>query len=65
MSLMLTSLLFLAFFQLRIYRLYKSLVCISFSIALGADFDEEVMDVLEMMEDEVASQEVIFQSAME
>jgi len=37
----------------------------SFSIALGADFDEEVMDVLEMMEDEVASQEVIFQSAME
>ena len=37
----------------------------SFSIGLEADFDEEVMDVLEMMEGEVASQEIIFQSAME
>ena len=37
----------------------------SFSIALDADFDEEVMEVLEMMEGEVASQEIIFQSAME
>jgi len=37
----------------------------SFTIALEADFDEEVMDVIEMMEDEVASQEVTFQSAME
>lgn len=37
----------------------------SFTIALEADFDEEVMEMLEMMEDEVAGQEVIFQSAME
>ena len=37
----------------------------SFSIGLDADFDEEVMEVLEMMEGEVASQEIIFQSAME
>ena len=37
----------------------------SFSIGLEADFDEEVMEVLEMMEGEVASQEIIFQSAME
>ena len=31
----------------------------SFSIGLEADFDEEVMEVLEMMEDEIASQEII------
>lgn len=37
----------------------------SFSIGLEADFDEEVMEVIEMMEDEVAGQEIIFQSAME
>ena len=37
----------------------------SFSIGLEADFDEEVMEVLEMMEGEVAGQEIIFQSAME
>lgn len=37
----------------------------SFTIALAADFDEEVMEVLEMMEDEVAGQEITFQSAME
>lgn len=37
----------------------------SFSIGLEADFDEEVMEMLEMMEDEVASQEIIFQSVME
>ena len=37
----------------------------SFTIALEADFDEEVMDVLECMEGEVASQQVTFQTAME
>ena len=37
----------------------------SFTIALEADFDEEVMEVLEMMEGEVAGQEITFQSAME
>mmetsp|Transcript_85012 Transcript_85012/g.118114 ORF Transcript_85012/g.118114 Transcript_85012/m.118114 type:complete len:98 (-) Transcript_85012:129-422(-) len=37
----------------------------SFTIALEADFDEEVMEMIEMMEDEVANQEVTFQSAME
>ena len=37
----------------------------SFSIGLEADFDEEVMEVLEMMEGEVASQSIVFQSAME
>lgn len=37
----------------------------SFTIALEADFDEEVMEVLEMMEGEVAGQKIIFQSAME
>ena len=37
----------------------------SFTIAVEADFDEEVMEMIEMMEDEVAGQEVTFQSAME
>lgn len=37
----------------------------TFTIALEADFDEEVMDVLEMMEDHVKSSEITFQSAME
>mmetsp|Transcript_2607 Transcript_2607/g.3838 ORF Transcript_2607/g.3838 Transcript_2607/m.3838 type:complete len:98 (-) Transcript_2607:122-415(-) len=37
----------------------------SFSIALEADFDEEVMEVLECMEDEIAGQDIVFQSAME
>ena len=37
----------------------------SFSISVDADFDEEVMEVLEMMEDEVANQSIIFQSALE
>jgi hypothetical protein len=37
----------------------------SFTIALEADFDEEVMEHIEMMEDEVESQEITFQSAME
>lgn len=36
----------------------------SFTIALEADFDE-VMEAIEYMEDEVASQEVTFMSAME
>ena len=38
---------------------------VSFSISSEADFDEEVMEVLEMMEDEIASQEIIFQCVME
>ena len=38
---------------------------VSFSISSEADFDEEVMEVLEMMEDEVARQEIIFQCVME
>jgi len=37
----------------------------SFTIALEADFDEEVMEWIEMMEDEVENQGVIFQTAME
>ena len=37
----------------------------SFTIALEADFDEEVMEYIEMMEDEVASQEITFQTALE
>ena len=37
----------------------------SFTIALEADFDEEVMEWIEMMEDDVQNQEVTFQSAME
>jgi hypothetical protein len=37
----------------------------SFSIGLEADFDEEVMEVLEMMEGEVANQSIVFQTAME
>ena len=37
----------------------------SFTIHLDADFDEEVMEMIEMMEDEVASQEVTFMNAME
>mmetsp|Transcript_654 Transcript_654/g.1524 ORF Transcript_654/g.1524 Transcript_654/m.1524 type:complete len:99 (-) Transcript_654:296-592(-) len=37
----------------------------SFSIALSADFDEEVMEHIEYMEDEVASSQVTFQTALE
>ena len=37
----------------------------SFTIHLDADFDEEVMEMIEMMEDEVAGQEVTFMNAME
>eukprot|EP00522_Entomoneis_paludosa_P013316 CAMPEP_0172456852 /NCGR_PEP_ID=MMETSP1065-20121228/18142_1 /TAXON_ID=265537 /ORGANISM="Amphiprora paludosa, Strain CCMP125" /LENGTH=764 /DNA_ID=CAMNT_0013210141 /DNA_START=63 /DNA_END=2357 /DNA_ORIENTATION=- len=37
----------------------------SFTIALEADFDEEVMEVIEYMEDEVADQQVTYQAAME
>ena len=37
----------------------------SFTIALAADFDEEVMEHLEMMEDEISNSEITFQSAME
>lgn len=37
----------------------------SFSIGLEADFDEEVMEVLEMMEGEVANQLVTFQTVLE
>mmetsp|Transcript_5762 Transcript_5762/g.8179 ORF Transcript_5762/g.8179 Transcript_5762/m.8179 type:complete len:97 (+) Transcript_5762:159-449(+) len=37
----------------------------SFTIGLEADFDEEVMEVIEMMEDEVANQQIIFQTALE
>ena len=38
---------------------------ITFTIALAADFDDEVMYVIECMEDEVADQGVVFQTAME
>ena len=37
----------------------------SFTIGLEADFDEEVMEMIEMMEGEVATSEVTFMSAME
>ncbi|CAB9503653.1 expressed unknown protein [Seminavis robusta] len=37
----------------------------SFTIALEADFDEEVMEVLECMEGEVETQEVTFMNAFE
>ena len=37
----------------------------SFTIHLEADYDEEVMEMIEMMEDEVAGQEVTFMNAME
>ena len=37
----------------------------SFTIALEADFDEEVMEVIEYMEDKVADQQVTYQAAME
>lgn len=37
----------------------------SFTIGLAADFDEEVIEIIQMMEDEVASCEVTFMSAME
>jgi hypothetical protein len=40
-------------------------LCVTFSIALSTDFDEEVMEVIECMEEEVADQGVIFQTAME
>merc|ERR1712238_336620 len=38
---------------------------VTFTIALAADFDEEVMEVIECMEDDVADQGVVFQTAME
>jgi hypothetical protein len=37
----------------------------SFTIHLDADFDEEVMEMIEMMEEDVASQEITFMNAME
>mmetsp|Transcript_10480 Transcript_10480/g.28978 ORF Transcript_10480/g.28978 Transcript_10480/m.28978 type:complete len:196 (+) Transcript_10480:60-647(+) len=37
----------------------------SFTIALEADFDEEVMEYIEYMEDEVADQQITYQAAME
>lgn len=37
----------------------------TFTIALEADFDEEVMEMLECMEGEVESQEVTFMNAFE
>ena len=37
----------------------------SFTIALDADFHEEVMEVIEYMEDKVADQQVTYQAAME
>mmetsp|Transcript_39529 Transcript_39529/g.59801 ORF Transcript_39529/g.59801 Transcript_39529/m.59801 type:complete len:147 (+) Transcript_39529:23-463(+) len=37
----------------------------SFTIALEADFDEEVMEVIECMEDEVEDQQITYQAAME
>ena len=38
---------------------------VTFTIALAADFDDEVMYVIECMEDEVTDQGVVFQTAME
>lgn len=46
-------------------KIENGLIRTSFSIGVDADFDEEVMEVLEMMEDEVANQAIIFQSVME
>uniref|UniRef100_A0A7S2YLX3 Translation elongation factor EF1B beta/delta subunit guanine nucleotide exchange domain-containing protein n=1 Tax=Entomoneis paludosa TaxID=265537 RepID=A0A7S2YLX3_9STRA len=40
-------------------------IYVSFTIGLEADFDEEVMEVIEYMEDEVADQQVTYQAAME
>jgi len=37
----------------------------SFNIAMEADFDEEVMEYIECMEDEVASHAVTFQTVLE
>ena len=37
----------------------------SFTISLEADFDEEVMEYIECMEDKVADQQVTYQAAME
>jgi hypothetical protein len=37
----------------------------SFTIAMEADFDEEVMEYIECMEDEVASHAVTFQTVLE
>ena len=37
----------------------------TFTIALLADFDEEVMEVIECMEDDVSDQGIVFQTAME
>lgn len=37
----------------------------SFTIALEADFDEEVMEVIECMEDDVEDQQITYQAAME
>jgi hypothetical protein len=37
----------------------------TFTIALEADFDEEVMEVIECMEGEVAGQGIVFQTALE
>ena len=37
----------------------------SFTIAEEADFHEEVMDEIEMMEDDVDGQDIVFQTVME
>lgn len=42
-----------------------SRISTQFKIAVAADFDEEVMDIIEMMEDEVASSGITFQTALE
>eukprot|EP00571_Detonula_confervacea_P010476 CAMPEP_0172305166 /NCGR_PEP_ID=MMETSP1058-20130122/6492_1 /TAXON_ID=83371 /ORGANISM="Detonula confervacea, Strain CCMP 353" /LENGTH=100 /DNA_ID=CAMNT_0013016669 /DNA_START=54 /DNA_END=356 /DNA_ORIENTATION=+ len=47
------------------YRIEAGKIYCTFTIALEADFDEEVMDVIEYMEGEVTGQGIIFQTAME
>ena len=47
------------------YKIEDGKINCTFTIALEADFDEEVMEVIECMEDEVAGQGIIFQTAME
>jgi hypothetical protein len=47
------------------YKINDGKIYATFTIALEADFDEEVMEVIECMEDEVAGQGIVFQTAME
>eukprot|EP00579_Thalassiosira_antarctica_P001849 CAMPEP_0201871022 /NCGR_PEP_ID=MMETSP0902-20130614/4012_1 /ASSEMBLY_ACC=CAM_ASM_000551 /TAXON_ID=420261 /ORGANISM="Thalassiosira antarctica, Strain CCMP982" /LENGTH=100 /DNA_ID=CAMNT_0048396857 /DNA_START=40 /DNA_END=342 /DNA_ORIENTATION=+ len=47
------------------YKIENGKIYATFTIALDADFDEEVMEVIECMEDEVAGQGIVFQTAME